>query len=78
MSLKDPIADKAHTLKATESVLEYLCRDVGRLGFEGLLYTLNGARCYCTDLLTGLDGGRDGEAAPGDDEQSRATRNKDQ
>ena len=49
--MKEDREDKIHTLRATESVLEYLSHDIGRLGFDGLLFALNGARSFCADHL---------------------------
>lgn len=52
--MNDQLTDKRHTLKATASVLDYLCRDLERHECDGLVHALHGARCYCVDLLQDL------------------------
>jgi len=49
--MKENREDKIHTLRATESILEYLTHDVGLHGLDGLVFYLNGGRSYCADLL---------------------------
>jgi len=46
--------DKNQTLRATESIFEYLTYDLDRLGYHGLVHILDGARSYCADHLLTL------------------------
>ncbi len=69
-------ADKVHTLKATESVLEYLTHDTRRHGFDGLLLALNAARSYCADLLRFMGENTDPGAPEDAQEEPPAKRRK--